>query len=888
MSARADGSIIIDTRIRTDKASSQLLQLQNKIVKAADKINTLTQKMQQLKDTDIPTEEYKEIAIQIQNAEKEFDKLLAKQEQMQAVGKTSGVAWESMQYKMEEIGNTIRYAKGEMQDLIDSGQAFTKGADTSQYKKLSKDLEFANNDMRALCQRHKELEKKQDKNVKGYSRMGQVAGNTSKKAGTFLKGLSSMFGLLNKKVKISNGLFHTMGSRLKGIALSLLVFNWISKGWNTMISGMKEGIQNLAGYSSDFNQTMSDLKSSTEQAKNSLATAFAPVLSILVPYITSFVNVLNSACDAIARFFAFLGGKSTYIRAKKQNVDYAKSLDGIASSAKKALGALASFDELNVINQNEDSIDGNSGGSGGGDAFEEVPVGEISEWMKRLKEAIQAGDWYSVGSLIGQKLTESMNAIDWDTVYAGAAAFGIGLALFLNGLISPELFGALGRTIAGALNTALNFLNAFGETFDWSNFGKSLATGLHAFFENWDARLTARTFSNFGKGLLKSISSCIGTLRNEQTLKVIGQKLIDFIFGIDWAGLAWNLDTFFAELGAAISNFPIDFGLGIAEGIWKEISGQDITLEKPKWLENIAEIILGWIIPALGAINLGQKVRDAIWGSFENGGIDEIDMQPAIDKFNLFFEEIGTSATNFFDNLYANKLQEFVSNTSSKFSEWWNNSVKPWFTKEKWLTLGSNVKDAIISRWNETKEEWKTAISGWWNDNVAPWFTKEKWQELGTKMKEGICAGFKGAVNSIVDILNDIIGNAEGFINKISEGINTFLDGVNSSGVGEKLGLDLSVGTVSMGRLPHLANGAVIRGGSPFLAVLGDQPSGHTNIETPLSTMVEAFKQAYAEVGADMGGEYTFVAQLDGKTIFKEVVKRNQIYKKSTGVSAIR
>ena len=46
------------------------------------------------------------------------------------------------------------------------------------------------------------------------------------------------------------------------------------------------------------------------------------------------------------------------------------------------------------------------------------------------------------------------------------------------------------------------------------------------------------------------------------------------------------------------------------------------------------------------------------------------------------------------------------------------------------------------------------------------------------------------------------------------------------------------------GNIPRLAKGAVLEGGHPFLAMLNDQPKGQTNIETPLSTMIEAFKQA--------------------------------------------
>ena len=48
-------------------------------------------------------------------------------------------------------------------------------------------------------------------------------------------------------------------------------------------------------------------------------------------------------------------------------------------------------------------------------------------------------------------------------------------------------------------------------------------------------------------------------------------------------------------------------------------------------------------------------------------------------------------------------------------------------------------------------------------------------------------------------------------------------------------------------KLPGLAQGSVLKGGDPFLAYLNDQPRGQTNVEAPLSTIVDAFKQALSE-----------------------------------------
>lgn len=43
--------------------------------------------------------------------------------------------------------------------------------------------------------------------------------------------------------------------------------------------------------------------------------------------------------------------------------------------------------------------------------------------------------------------------------------------------------------------------------------------------------------------------------------------------------------------------------------------------------------------------------------------------------------------------------------------------------------------------------------------------------------------------------------------------------------------------------VPKLASGSVLNGGNPFLAWVNDQPKGQTNIEAPLDTIVQAFKE---------------------------------------------
>lgn len=232
----------------------------------------------------------------------------------------------------------------------------------------------------ALKKRLKELESAGV--TSGYQEHDEITGRLSdikNEVGEYVSGFTKaeasgtkFFNTIAKGSKKASGLLGTIGSRLKGIALSLLVFNWISKAFNAMVSGMKEGFRNLAQYSSDYNTAMSSLKSSSEQLKNGLAAAFAPIVNIAIPYLSKLIGWLNTAAETVSKFLAAISGKSSYTRAKKQVIDYAKSLEGAQKSAN---GVLAAFDELNVLNTNKADGASNAGGAKtGADAFEEVQL----------------------------------------------------------------------------------------------------------------------------------------------------------------------------------------------------------------------------------------------------------------------------------------------------------------------------------------------------------------------------------------------------------------------------------------------------------------------------------------------------------------------------------
>lgn len=132
----------------------------------------------------------------------------------------------------------------------------------------------------------------------------------------------------------------------------------------------------------------------------------------------------------------------------------------------------------------------------------------------------------------------------------------------------------------------------------------------------------------------------------------------------------------------------------------------------------------------------------------------------------------------------------------------------------------------------------------------------------------------KGLKNIFAGTINAVIAIFESVINAIIDGLNWLIEKANT--LMSAVGLSWSIPTfthkdLSEWKIPYLAQGAVIPPNREFLAVLGDQKSG-TNIETPLSTMVDAFRIAMRDMNMG-GGQNEAQLVLDGEVLGKVVYK---------------
>lgn len=264
-----------------------------------------------------------------------------------------------------------------------------------------------------------------------------------------------------------------------------------------------------------------------------LINVFTPVIHVINTVLAKMQTLAAYFRAFTAAVFGDANGGSSSVADSMESAagssgTMADNMGAAASSARDMKKSLAAFDEINNLTSSQNG----SGGSGaaGGDA--EIDFGNVNWNDETLVEEFKKkfNSLYEIGEYIGDVLESSMDRIDWESIYRKADNFGTGLADFLNGLISPGLFSATGRTIAGALNTAIYAALSFGGEFDWTNLGLSIASGINGFFETFDFAAAGQTVNTFANGLL---GMAISGVENTNWFSV-GQKIGDFLGELDW------------------------------------------------------------------------------------------------------------------------------------------------------------------------------------------------------------------------------------------------------------------------------------------------------------------------------------------------------------------
>jgi hypothetical protein len=256
-----------------------------------------------------------------------------------------------------------------------------------------------------------------------------------------------------------------------------------------------------------------------------LISALAPVIDMVVDKIVTLINLIN-------QLFAKLTGATSWNRARKKATQYGEAVSGAGEAAKEAMLYLAPFDELNVL-----PADNGSGSGGGGaaqdysDMFEEVSEFNeaLADFADSIKEKVNAADWQGLGELLGGKVNDLVNMID----FAGAGAkigtginawfttkywtletinftnIGSKIAEFLNNAIGNINFETVGRTVTQKFTVIGDFIIGAVETFDWGQFTSSLSSFIVGAFNQLSDWLQRVDWSEVGHTFYAQFKSAV-------------------------------------------------------------------------------------------------------------------------------------------------------------------------------------------------------------------------------------------------------------------------------------------------------------------------------------------------------------------------------------------
>lgn len=919
MAGGYDGEIRIRTLIENGKASSQLLQLEARFQKTAKEAVRLEDEMRKLEQQKIPTEEYKNISDALHHSTSEFDKLLQRQESMAAKGKTSGATWDMLDKKIEEVGADIRAAGKYQRQMIEEGTAYKEPKATAEYQKLSDKLVNANNQMSALKRKMEEVAAKEAKVGSGSKQIEKVG----------------------KAAKKSAGLMSTLLSRLEGITLSLFIFNWITKAFNAMVAAFKEGIQNMAKYSSDFNSRMSELKSATATLKASLGTLAAPIVSAVIPAIVTLCNWITTAVNKMNELVAALSGKSTWTRAKQQQVDYAKSLNGTAGAAKKAAGALQGFDELNVINSNS-----SGGGGGGTDAstmYEEVPtsdalIGKLQpflDYLKQIKaEVIRGWDetWAALdidsqiadirGSIesIRGSLSDIFGNADlqaaadnfvmtlaYSVGQIGASVVSIGATIAQNIIGGIDLYlqqnsGRITEYLIRMFDIGADVAQLAGEA------AEAFAFVFQAFGNEDGQQITANLIQIF-TDIFGTVTLLEAQFRDDM-LHFFIDPFVDNSEGIKTA-LEGILEVV-ADVTGTISDTVQHFTDGVVtlydehihpliqsltDGL-DEISAKFLefwnTYVQPV-LENIStkfhEVMEQHIQPMLDSfLGLLGTVIDNVKKLWEEVLVPVIEwiienilpvlmpiIQSLIEGVLNFIGFVSDMVANIMD--FLSGLIDFIVGVfAGDWEQAWSG------IREMFSAIWNSMKLILSTIWNNMKDGVKAAISaikGHISDSLHN--IKGGWRESWTSMKTTLFGILDTIKSGFREKINSIISFVENMANSVVTGVNKVLEALNSVGfdMPDWLGggtFHPNLQTLSTISIPRLANGGITTGST--LANIGE--AGREAV-LPLENNLSYMKPLAEMFANELKGTQTVRIVADEGKIFKIVREEANDYYRRTG-----
>ena len=851
------------------RLAARLDEVNAEIEKAQSDYNT---KLKQAATGAIPQEEFSESAQKLNSLVAESDKL--------------GEALRNADDKAAQLKQQLAEIK-QSSTMSNAGQNVRQNLanETTQLENMKAGLKQSKSEMNDFVSQTNSKMAKLKRVIAGLgaglkTSVGSLQNFLGGKLGAAIDKLKAKFANFGrssqKSMKKATGGVQSFGVRLRSIVAGALFFNLISKALTAMADRLGKAL--LA------NQTFAK---SFGQVKSNLLTAFQPIYESIIPWLNKLMQALAQVTAQMAQFIASVFG-TTAQQAQENAKELNKqtdALDSTASSAKKAEKALASFDTVQKLS-NKTTTDPSTPKF---DTDYSAAKNQTPQWLTDFWKVFQ-DSWAQYGQQTIESAKNALSALK-DMVSAIGQAFmevwtnGTGLETLNNIQLLLQTIFNLITAIATAFTNAWNANNT-GEQMlqaimNLLNTIVQIITSIgQAFINAWNS-------GNAGQAMLQAIMTAITNVVS--FVNSIGQAFI----------VAWNQ----AGLGESIMGHIISIITNIANAIGNIAQKLQEAWEKNNTGVAIWTAILGIVDSALGFVDRIAQAT-ANWAA-------QLNFSPLLESIKTLLEGV----KNLTDTL-GEALGEIYQDIILPLLTWVIQTGLP-----SVITLLGSLANFIARNKDLVKtliEAVTLFVAAWKLAGIIAAVAKlvstidplaavlalvvtltlavmNAWSNLSTLERvTTIIYAVVAAVAALAVALGAITGPAGAIAAAASIAVGIGMVALNTSKANKRS----SSGTraysgefsrpvaFSLDSVPHLANGAVISPNSEFLALLGDQKSG-VNVETPLSTMIDAFNAALDARGGTGNSSQPIELYIDGAKFARITGPYNTGETRRRGVSLV-
>lgn len=678
----------------------------------------------------------------------------------------------------------------------------------------------------------------------------------------------------------------------------------------------------------EYSQQVDEVKQTFARLKSALMDAFRPLVYFALPWINQVANSLIKILEMVAHVTAYITGQTGYWRTVTENIE---------NAGDAAKGSLASFDKLNVLQQDQQATEPEQEWVEIGEELPDFLEGGWAAFVEGLRDVLLEGDWSVLETwfqdYVWNPIVNSVGLEDGSSLKA----------LLLNFVDPRKLFdGDPNKPWGDWWKDQLDPRNWFaptegskvGEIIDgiwdaiwtgilewkWDDLGTLIFDGIFGedawkwltdeeYFKNWA--------SEHSNGIAAAVAVLIGVFINPflgMAALIVGALIANWDdislwwegkktewegMGLSvWQGILkgiqdaaadiinWVREHVFQPIVNAIKSL---FGISSPSTVMAEIGGdliagllQGIAVAWSNittWFQNtIFNPLKAWFADAWNNIKIGATTAweniKLVW-NVVTGWFQTTIVDPIKEKFNTFWTDIKQIFTD---------LWEDIKVIWNVVAEWFQTTIiDP--IKTKFGTMWTDVKQIFTDLWTDIKGIWDD-VSNWFQTSVIdPVKTKFDAFKLSVKkIFEDLWTDIKNVWQNVGDwfkdnVVNPVIRFLNGMIGALESAVNWLINALNmfSFDIPSWLGggtFGFNFSPIYLDRIPELAKGAVIPPNSEFLAILGDQKSGR-NIEAPEDLLRQIVREEMKGSSKSEPVLLHNVLKVDGKVIYESWNKEN-------------